>query len=172
MRGNGVNVLRIAPYSAVQFSSYELVKGTLAGPHGEIDTPRRLIAGSLAGIASVFSTYPLDLVRSRLSIESASLGLPGAKPGKSSGIIGMTIKVYRNEGGLRGLYRGQVATAAGVAPYVGANFAIFEWAKQFLTTEDGRQPGTLLKLAIGGAAGATSQTVSGNRNGAARTSHP
>jgi hypothetical protein len=39
----------------------------------EINTPKRLIAGSLAGICSVISTYPLDLVRSRLSIE-VSLG--------------------------------------------------------------------------------------------------
>lgn len=69
MRGNGVNVLRIAPYSAVQFSSYELVKSILASNGAEIDTPRRLIAGSFAGIVSVVSTYPLDLIRSRLSIE-------------------------------------------------------------------------------------------------------
>lgn len=74
MRGNGVNVLRIAPYSAVQFSSYELAKNVLA-QNGtiEIDTKRRLLAGSLAGVASVGSTYPLDLIRSRLSIE-VSLG--------------------------------------------------------------------------------------------------
>ena len=57
MRGNGVNVLRIAPYSAVQFSAYELFKGVLCSNGHEIDTPRRLIAGSLAGIASVVSTY-------------------------------------------------------------------------------------------------------------------
>lgn len=80
MRGNGVNVLRIAPYSAVQFSSYELFKGVLASNGAEIDTPRRLIAGSLAGICSVISTYPLDLVRSRLSIEvSWQLPVAGEK---------------------------------------------------------------------------------------------
>jgi solute carrier family 25 phosphate transporter 23/24/25/41 len=65
MRGNGINVLRIAPYSAVQFSSYELVKGIMISLGAQIDTPHRLFAGSLAGIASVVSTYPLDLVRSR-----------------------------------------------------------------------------------------------------------
>lgn len=90
MKGNGVNVLRIAPYSAVQFSSYELVKGVLASDGATIDTPRRLLAGSIAGIASVVSTYPLDLVRSRLSIESASLGI-GTTPQKSTGIVGMTM---------------------------------------------------------------------------------
>lgn len=31
---------------------------------------------------------------------------------------GMTLKVVREEGGIRGLYRGMVPTAVGVAPYV------------------------------------------------------
>lgn len=69
MRGNGINVLRIAPYSAVQFSTYEFLKSAWKSSGREIDTTARLVAGSLAGIASVVSTYPLDLVRSRLSIE-------------------------------------------------------------------------------------------------------
>ena len=33
---------------------------------------------------------------------------------------GMTLKVMRDEGGVRALYRGLVPTAMGVAPYVGA----------------------------------------------------
>ncbi len=32
---------------------------------------------------------------------------------------GMTLKVFREEGGFRALYRGLVPTAMGVAPYVG-----------------------------------------------------
>jgi solute carrier family 25 phosphate transporter 23/24/25/41 len=39
----------------------------------ELGVAARLTAGALAGIASVVSTYPLDLVRSRISIASASL---------------------------------------------------------------------------------------------------
>lgn len=41
-------------------------------------------------------------------------------------IWGMTMKIMREEGGIRGLYRGLVATAVGVAPYVGINFATYE----------------------------------------------
>lgn len=69
-----------------------MFKGALTSEDGAVDTPRRLLAGSLAGICSVVSTYPLDLVRSRLSVESASLGMQeGRTDGKSSGIIGMTL---------------------------------------------------------------------------------
>lgn len=58
-----MNVLRIAPYSAVQFSSYELIKGVLASEGATIDTPRRLLAGSIAGICSVVTTYPVRCSR-------------------------------------------------------------------------------------------------------------
>ena len=34
-------------------------------------------------------------------------------------VWGMTLKVMRDEGGVRALYRGLIPTAMGVAPYVG-----------------------------------------------------
>jgi solute carrier family 25 phosphate transporter 23/24/25/41 len=56
------------------------------------------------------TTYPLDLVRSRLSIATASISsAKGAAGGAMTaedallGIAGMTKKVYRTEGGLKGL---------------------------------------------------------------------
>lgn len=125
MAGNGINVIRIAPYSAVQFSTYEFFKSAMISNSSDhsIDTPRRLLAGGFAGIAAVCTTYPLDLVRSRLSVESASLGMKeGRTDGKSTGIWKMTVKVYREEGGFKALYRGLVPTSLGVCPYVAINF--------------------------------------------------
>lgn len=46
---------------------------------------------------------------------------------------GMTKKVFREEGGVRGLYRGLAATAFGVAPYVGINFAAYEALRGVIT---------------------------------------
>ena len=68
------------------------------------------------------ATYPLDLVRARLSIATANMAQTGGASAFTAedarlGIVGMTKKVYRTEGGLRGLYRGCWATAVGVAPY-------------------------------------------------------
>lgn len=114
------------PYSAVQFASYEQFK-KLFTKNGTVplDTPLRLTAGALAGICSVCATYPLDLVRSRISIVSASIGNVAANPAmvgpgtaalirqKELGVLGMTAKVFKEEGGLRGLYRGIGPTAAG-----------------------------------------------------------
>lgn len=48
-------------------------------------------------------------------------------------IIGMTTKIMREEGGIRALYRGLIPTALGVAPYVGINFAAYEWFRGIIT---------------------------------------
>jgi solute carrier family 25 phosphate transporter 23/24/25/41 len=81
---------------------------------------RRLICGAFAGITSVTVTYPLDIVRTRLSIQSASFADLGNRQagGKLPGMYETMVLMFRNEGGIPALYRGIVPTVAGVAPYV------------------------------------------------------
>ncbi|QRW24279.1 mitochondrial carrier protein [Rhizoctonia solani] len=197
MAGNGINCLRIVPYSAVQFTTYEKLKKIIPTITPPILPTAiylgRLLAGALAGITSVTTTYPLDLVRSRLSIASASIRIPtpaaaptpppapapAPMPTASAQVIGaqgrrtmstllqhpspvpghpparrqpvpsmwgMTLKVMREEGGIRGLYRGLIPTAVGVAPYVGINFAAYERLRQIMTPDPtvvGMQSGVL-----------------------------
>ncbi|KAF9526504.1 mitochondrial carrier domain-containing protein [Crepidotus variabilis] len=211
MRGNGINCLRIVPYSAVQFTTYEQLKKWFAKHgSGNLDTPTRLASGALAGITSVCSTYPLDLVRSRLSIATASISLsaipvstsskhsmtvsslsstPVQQPAKAAlasayhtssaaasnvasaaaatlssayskgdlTIWGMTKKIMREEGGVKALYRGMVTTAVGVAPYVGINFAAYEFFRGVITPPGKSNVGR--KLSCGALAGSISQTL-------------
>ncbi|KAF5348661.1 hypothetical protein D9758_006804 [Tetrapyrgos nigripes] len=184
MRGNGINCLRIVPYSAVQFATYEQVKKWFT-MRGELDTPKRLASGALAGITSVCATYPLDLVRARLSIATASIPITktqtpstssasSTKPNLANGIHtaaarhssytpaeltiwGMTKKIMREEGGVRGLYRGLVTTAFGVAPYVGINFASYELFRGIIYEEG--KTSVARKLLCGALAGSLSQTL-------------
>jgi solute carrier family 25 phosphate transporter 23/24/25/41 len=73
----------------------------------------------MAGITSVTFTYPLDITRTRLSIQTASFKeLSIEKRAKMPGMFGMMSSMYKNEGGWRALYRGIIPTVAGVAPYV------------------------------------------------------
>lgn len=72
----------------------------------------------MAGITSVVFTYPLDIVRTRLSIQSASFAELGARPDKLPGMWATFTSMYKTEGGLSALYRGIIPTVAGVAPYV------------------------------------------------------
>ena len=121
MRGNGSNCIRIVPYSAIQFSSYNFYKRFFeTTPGAALDPLQRLSCGAIAGVTSVTCTYPLDIVRTRLSIQSASFeGLTKAEVGKKlPGMAQLMKEMYVNEGGVSALYRGIVPTVAGVAPYV------------------------------------------------------
>lgn len=92
-------------------------------PGEELSPLRRLFCGGIAGITSVTVTYPLDIVRTRLSIQSASFAdLRKGSEVKLPGMFETLGLMYRTEGGLMALYRGIVPTVAGVAPYVSASF--------------------------------------------------
>lgn len=131
-RGNALNCVRIFPYSAVQFAVFEetkllLLKYKPPGKPKTLTEVDRLIAGSMGGIASVVSTYPLDLVRARIAVQTASLSkLHKGKLIRPPGIVETLKEVYRNEGGWTAWYRGMVPTTLGVAPYVAINFAMYE----------------------------------------------
>ncbi|KZF20123.1 mitochondrial carrier [Xylona heveae TC161] len=160
MRGNGTNCIRIVPYSAVQFGSYNVYK-KFAEPYpgGDLTPLTRLICGGFAGITSVSFTYPLDIVRTRLSIQTASFAALGPHSVKDvPGMWAIMASMYKNEGGIAALYRGIVPTVAGVAPYVGLNFMTYEAVRGFFTPEGDQHPSAIRKLAAGGISGAVAQT--------------
>ncbi|PKS07451.1 hypothetical protein jhhlp_006055 [Lomentospora prolificans] len=160
MRGNGTNCIRIVPYSAVQFGSYNFYKKTFFEPYagGELNSLLRLTCGGLAGITSVVFTYPLDIVRTRLSIQSASFAELGDRPKKLPGMWATLIHMYKTEGGFFALYRGIIPTVAGVAPYVGLNFMVYEVVRKYLTPEGEQNPNAVRKLLAGAISGAVAQT--------------
>lgn len=128
---------------------YEALK-KLATKDGQrsLDTPTRLACGAGAGIASVVTTYPLDLLRSRISLITAAVGhATSAELAANAqlGLKGMTIRVVQ-EGGVKALYKGVTLTALGVAPYVGINFALYELFRGLVLPKEG-DPSVLRKLA-------------------------
>ncbi|KAI6779480.1 uncharacterized protein J7T54_001896 [Emericellopsis cladophorae] len=160
MAGNGTNCIRIVPYSAVQFSSYNFYKRNIfeSSPGADLAPLTRLVCGGAAGVTSVFFTYPLDIVRTRLSIQSASFTELGEKPQKLPGMWATLVRMYKTEGGVSALYRGIIPTVAGVAPYVGLNFMVYESIRKHLTYEGEENPGAMRKLLAGAISGAVAQT--------------
>ncbi|TPX15821.1 uncharacterized protein E0L32_000155 [Thyridium curvatum] len=160
MRGNGTNCIRIVPYSAVQFGSYNFYKRNIfeSHPGADMSPLTRLVCGGLAGITSVTFTYPLDIVRTRLSIQTASFADLGAKPKEMPGMWGTLTTMYKTEGGFLALYRGIIPTVAGVAPYVGLNFMVYEWVRKYLTPDGEKNPSAMRKLLAGAVSGAVAQT--------------
>jgi len=69
-RGNGINVIKIAPESAIKFMAYEQLKTLIKGRHPgrEIRIEERFLAGSLAGAISQTVIYPLEVIKTRLAL--------------------------------------------------------------------------------------------------------
>jgi solute carrier family 25 protein 16 len=67
-KGNGAQMVRIFPYAATQFTSYEVYKpifGNMMSQHHF----SKFLSGSAAGITAVLLTYPLDTIRARLAFQ-------------------------------------------------------------------------------------------------------
>jgi solute carrier family 25 phosphate transporter 23/24/25/41 len=77
---------------------------------------------------------------------------------KLPGMWGTMKHMYTTEGGFTALYRGIVPTVAGVAPYVGLNFMIYESVRTYFTPEGEKDPSAFGKLGAGAISGAVAQT--------------
>ncbi|KLU86200.1 hypothetical protein MAPG_05217 [Magnaporthiopsis poae ATCC 64411] len=73
-RGHSATLIRIFPYAAIKFLAYEQIRSVVIPDHDHETPLRRLISGSLAGVTSVFFTYPLEVVRVRLAFETKREG--------------------------------------------------------------------------------------------------
>ena len=128
-------------------------------PGAQLGPCQRLLCGGLAGITSVTFTYPLDIVRTRLSIQSASFaGLKDHAGQRLPGMAGVLVTMYKHEGGFFALYRGIVPTVLGVAPYVGLNFMFYEFMRTQFTPAGSKDPSAVGKLAAGAVSGAAAQS--------------
>ncbi|KAJ8491710.1 hypothetical protein OPV22_013431 [Ensete ventricosum] len=78
-RGNGLNVMKVAPESAIKFYTFETLKDFIVTAKGEeksdIGASGRLIAGGLAGAVAQTAIYPLDLVKTRLQTYACEGGI-------------------------------------------------------------------------------------------------
>jgi len=61
-------MVRIFPYAATQFTSYEMYKTVIGNMMGQHHLSK-FFAGSAAGITAVLLTYPLDTIRARLAFQ-------------------------------------------------------------------------------------------------------
>jgi solute carrier family 25 phosphate transporter 23/24/25/41 len=63
-RGNGMNVLKIAPEAALKFAFYEELKLLITGGDRsrEVTMPQRFMAGSSAGAMAQTIIYPLEVI--------------------------------------------------------------------------------------------------------------
>ncbi|MBN3323918.1 SCMC3 protein, partial [Atractosteus spatula] len=141
-RGNGINVLKIAPESAIKFMAYEQIKRAIRGNEGSLRVQERFIAGSLAGATAQTIIYPMEVLKTRLTLR---------RTGQYSGVADCARQILRREG-LRAFYKGYLPNMLGIIPYAGIDLAVYEtlktaWLQRYsLGSPD---PGVLVLLGCG-----------------------
>ncbi|XP_078489718.1 mitochondrial adenyl nucleotide antiporter SLC25A24 [Ciona intestinalis] len=142
-RGNGINVIKIAPETAVKFYAYERMKKLIgAQSGGEIGAAEKFLAGSMAGVISQTSIYPMEVIKTRLALR---------KTGQYSGIFDCAFKILRNEGP-KAFFKGYIPNCLGIIPYAGIDLCIYETLKNYWIKTYGAEkekPSVLLLLACG-----------------------
>eukprot|EP01133_Synstelium_polycarpum_P001403 gene1403-1619_t len=92
-----VSIMRDLPFSAIYFSSYEILKSLQRKGHrsdqSSTNTLNHLIAGSGAGCIASIMTIPLDVVKTKLQTQDA---LPKSK--RFSGVTTAIKSIIRDEG--------------------------------------------------------------------------
>jgi hypothetical protein len=141
-KGNTATMIRVFPYSGIQFTVYDRCKTHFlrkheqdrhsAGLSNNSETARRnwglsplesLSSGMLAGTISVILTYPLDLTRAQMAVVKRHRNAP------NRGFMGVITDNYKQRG-TAGLFRGVTPTLLGIMPYSGIAFALNEQGKQ------------------------------------------
>lgn len=153
-RGNGMNCLRVFPYMSIQYFAFQSYKNyVLDGSDREIDNKDRLIGGFLSGTSCVVATYPLDLLKSRLTIQTLGRG-------ESKSATAIAKEIYKKEGGLLAFYRGMWPTLSGVVPFVILNFSFYESMKfHYMHIYGFESFSSFHKLCFGAAAGSLAQII-------------
>jgi solute carrier family 25 protein 16 len=165
-RGHSATLLRIFPYAAIKFVAYEQIRYLLIRSPVQETPIRRLLSGSLAGITSVFFTYPLEVIRVRLAFETkgdshSSLSSicrqilyenppdVSSKSTRSTAAPAAVVAAATPKAGLMNFYRGFSPTLAGMLPYAGMSFLTHDtvtdwlslpWMTPYTTTVSFRGP--------------------------------
>jgi solute carrier family 25 protein 16 len=149
-RGHSATLLRIFPYGGIKFLAYEQIRALVIPTKHEETHIRRFTAGSLAGIVSVFCTYPLEVIRVRLAWETkpshrvtvrdiirtiyheqppppahgAGLLNTAALPKPATATLDAlkTLAPTTTAASLANFFRGFTPTLWGMIPYAGASF--------------------------------------------------
>lgn len=151
-RGNGINVMKIAPETAIKFAAYEHVKRLIRqNENRQMSIYERFVAGACAGGISQTAIYPFEVLKTRLALR---------RTGQYTGIMDAASKIYVAEGA-RSFYRGYIPNILGIIPYAGIDLAVYETLKKkYLNHHKTEQPSFWLLLACGSASSTLGQVCS------------
>ena len=131
-KGNVPSLIRIFPFSAIEFYSMELFMNIFLRPISEKGKTQNqinrekfkalMICGTLTGLNAITFTYPFDVVRTRMAANTTDSI-------KQTKFITSLIDLYKL-GGPKALYKGYYITFMGSVPYVAIKQSTYEGLKQ------------------------------------------
>lgn len=123
-RGNFVNVIRYFPTQAFNFAFKDVIKVMFPKYDKKTDFGKffmvNMASGGLAGAGSLCIVYPLDYARTRLASDV------GSGKRQFSGLSDCLVKTAKGPSGVLGLYNGFGVSVAGIIPYRGVYFGMYD----------------------------------------------
>eukprot|EP00754_Rhynchopus_humris_P004081 Rhum_TRINITY_DN12098_c0_g1::Rhum_TRINITY_DN12098_c0_g1_i1::g.49193::m.49193/K14684/SLC25A23S; solute carrier family 25 (mitochondrial phosphate transporter), member 23/24/25/41 len=150
-RGNLVNCARVFPFTGTVCLVYagtlrHLPPRYVTGGREAYEPAYRAFVGGVAGGAATLATYPMDLVRARVTVG-----------GGSEAALAVARQVYA-EAGVSGLYKGVGPTLAAMVPFVAFQQSIYDLLRAIARSQ-AVEDSPALFLACGALAGAGAQTL-------------
>uniref|UniRef100_A0A6U6JSJ1 Mitochondrial carrier protein n=1 Tax=Zooxanthella nutricula TaxID=1333877 RepID=A0A6U6JSJ1_9DINO len=126
--GAGVSMTGAAIYCGLKFATYDISKAFcrkhfLPDTEGPPSSLHRAVSGGLAGVFAQTFVYPFDVLRRRLQTGGAEA--KKKYPGSASGLW----RLYKDEGFVRGLYRGCSLNYMKTVPNTTVYLALFDYLK-------------------------------------------
>lgn len=149
-RGLIPNLIGVTPEKAIKLAVNDLCREKLAGRLGvraeELPLRYGMVAGATAGFCQVVATAPMECVKVRMQLQNIQLAsaaaTPSTSPSSSSftastgGIKRKTASEIVRELGVRGMYKGTLATLMRDVPFSFVFFPGFAMCKELLNSTD------------------------------------
>ena len=145
-KGNGTNLIRIFPFSGLQFVTYDFCKYNLLKKEKPTNN-ERLLCGAVSGLVATTFTHPIDVIKHRLMYYS------NINTFKES-----SIDIYKENGGkMRNFFKGYGSTVCSLTPFIALNFATFDFLKENIIKNN--ENNTITTLGLGGFSALFAQTL-------------
>ncbi|CAL8124196.1 unnamed protein product [Orchesella dallaii] len=127
-KGYVPTVMGVIPYAGCSFYCYERLKRLWVSKFGEnsVGAIERLWFGAVAGSIGMTCSYPFDVVRRRLQTLDGGHGVSGRFK-----VFKLMALVIKNEGLVRGLYKGVTVNWIQGPISAGISFTVYDWVQGF-----------------------------------------
>ncbi|KNC48213.1 calcium-binding carrier protein SCaMC-3 [Thecamonas trahens ATCC 50062] len=132
LRGNAASIAQVVPFGAIVCLLYSQLCAAqperVDVPPGEPWPAWRALAGATAGVTATVVTFPLDVVRTHMSVQTISRS-GTLHTGAYDVTVAASVRRLVAEGGVSSLYRGLLPTLGSIAPFMAVQMASYDMLK-------------------------------------------